>query len=358
MGRENYKALIILLCCWFVSCKKDKPDPVINTTPNSSGNVYIVCEGNYGASNDATLYAYEPLLDSVFGDIYAAANNQPLGNVFQSMRRIGDKLFLCVNNSNIVAVINANNWKLSGVINIPQPRYILPVSATKAYVSALYHNKVYLINTQTLKVTDTITLPGFSAEVMCLYYNNVFANSWDSSSGNKIFEINTNTNEVEHEITVAGYAPQEALLDKDQMLWVLAGYEPEKAGTLTRLDPSTGTILQSYYFPAAVYPLKPILNNTKDTLYFIEANYFGSNTNNGIFRMSIYDVALPSVPFIAARQYQYFYALGIDPISGNIYVGDPKGFVQKGSVYIYKPDGTQVKSFTVGVGPGHFYFDD
>ena len=142
------------------------------------------------------------------------------------------------------------------------------------------------------------------------------------------------------------------------MLWVLAGYEPERAGTLTRLDPSTGEILQSYHFPASAYPLKPVFNNTKDTLYFIEANYSGGTTNNGIYRMGINDAALPLAPFLQAEQYQYFYALGIDPLTGYVYVGDPKGFIQKGSVYILRPDGTKVTTFNVGVGPGHFYFDE
>jgi len=356
MGGKNYKTLIVFLCCCLPSCLKDKPPAVMNTIPGATGNIYIVCEGSYGSGN-ATLYAYQPTQDSVFGDLYMAANKQPLGDVFQSMQHIGDKLFLCINNSNKVVVLNAGNWVLDTTLNIPQPRYILPVSATVAYVSTLYSNQLYTINPQTMQVTGSITMPGLSPESMCLYYDNAFTGSWDTS-GNKIFEINTNTNQVTKAITVAGYAPQEVLLDKDQMLWVLAGDEPQRPGTLTRLDPSTGAILQSYYFPAAAYPLKPVFNKTKDTLYIIEANYSGSPVNNGVYRMGIYDTALPSVPFIQAVQNQYFYALGIDPITGYIYVGDPKGFVQKGSVYVYRPDGTLIHSFTVGLGPGHFYFDE
>jgi len=356
MGAKSYKTLIIVTCCLLASCLKDKPLAIVNTVPGATGNIYIVCEGRYGAG-DASLYAYEPAQDSVFGDIYMAVNKQPLGDVFQSMQHIGDKLFLCINNSGKIVVLNADNWMPAGTISIPQPRYILPINSTKAYVSTLYSNQVYIINPRTIQVTGSITIQGLSPEGMCPWYDNAFTGSWDSL-GNKIFEINTNTNQVANAITVAGYAPQEVMLDKDQMLWVLAGYEPQRAGTLTRLDPSTGAILQSYYFPAAAFPLKPVFNNTKDTLYIIEANYDGGTANNGIYRMSIYDTSLPSAPFVPAVQDQYFYALGIDPLSGYIYIGDPKGFNQRGSVYIYKPDGTLMKSFNVGVGPGHFYFDE
>ena len=357
MGGKNYKTLIIALCCFAASCKKDKPSAVNNSVPGATGNVYVVCEGNFG-NGDATLYAFSPTTDSVYGDLYALANGQPLGDVFQSMQHIGDKLFLCVNNSDKITVVNAANWKLAGVISIPKPRYILPVSTTKAYVSSLYDNKVYIVNTQTLQVTDTITLPYQNPEGMCLYNNNAFICTWDTA-GNSVYKIDITTDKLVQAIKISGYAPQEALVDKEQMLWVLAGDQyTGKTTTWTRLDPSTGEILMSYTFPANANTVRPVFNNTKDTLYFIEANQNSGTTDNGIYRMGIHDATLPAEPFVAAKQYQYFWALGIDPLSGNIYVGDPKGFIQKGSVYIYRPDASLVKSFNVGLGPGHFYFDE
>ena len=73
--------------------------------------------------------------------------------------------------------------------------------------------------------------------------------------------------------------------------------------------------------------------------------------------MDINAANLPTQPFIPSQSFQYFWALGIDERTGNIFVGDPKGFVQKGSVSVYQPDGTLVKTFKTGVGPGHFYFE-
>jgi len=357
MGGKSYKTVIVALCCCLASCVRDKPPAVINTVPGATGNVYIVCEGNYGSGN-ASLYAYEPVRDSVFGDIYMAVNKQPLGDVFQSMQHIGNQLFLCINNSNKIVVLHTANWAITGSISIPGPRYILPINATKAYVSTLYSNRVYIINPQTLQITDTITMPGQNPEGMCMYNNDAMICTWDTA-GNSVFKVDITTDKVAQSIKVAGYAPQEVLEDKEQTLWVLAGDQPEgKTGTLTRIDPSTGEILKSFQFPADADALKPVFNNTKDTLYFIEANYYGGTTNNGIYRMGINDEALPTQPFVSAKQYQYFWALGIDPLTGNVYIGDPKGFTQNGNVYIYQPGGTLLKSFSVGVGPGHFYFDE
>ncbi len=357
MGRKNYKAVIAVLCCWLAACVKDKPLPAINNAPAGNRNVYVVCEGNFG-NGDASLYLYEPVKDSVYGDLYKNANNQPLGDVFQSMIRIGGRFFLCINNSDKVVVIDTGTLKVVTTISISKPRYILPVSATKAYVSTLYSNKVYIINPQTYAITGTIELPCQNPEGMCLYNNYAIICSWDTAC-NTIFKVDIATDKIAQTIKVAGYAPQSVLLDKEQMLWVLAGNQSKgRAATWTRIDPSTGGILMSYQFPANADALKPVFNNTKDTLYFIEVNYYGGIANNGIYRMSINDVALPAQPFVPAKQYQYFWALGIDPVTGYIYTGDPKGFVQKGSVCIYRQDGVQVSSFNVGVGPGHFYFGE
>jgi YVTN family beta-propeller protein len=357
MGRKSYQALIFSFCCWFASCVKDKPATLNNANPGSSGNVYIVCEGNFGVG-DATLYAYEPKPDSVFGDLYNTVNHQLLGDVFQSMQRIGNKFFLCINNSDKVVVINASDRTLVGTISIKKPRYILDISPTKAYVSTLYSNKVYVIDPQKMQVTDSIALPDKNPEEMCIYNGNMVVATWDTA-GNNVYSIDITTNKVIQAYKLAGYAPQSVLIDKEQMLWVLSGNPTDhRPCALTRMDLSTGQILASYSFSTKVNAVRPVLNNTKDTLYFIEANQDGGTNDNGIYRMDIHSASLPTQPFVAAKQYQYFWALGIDPLTGNIYVGDPKGFIQKGSVYVYRPDGTQIKSFTVGLGPGHFYFDE
>jgi YVTN family beta-propeller protein len=356
MGRESYKALTFALFCLLAACVKDKPQGPDNNVPKDKRSVYIVCEGNFG-TGDGSLFLYAPLRDSVYGDLYKVANNQELGDVFQSMVRIGDEYFLCINNSDKVVVVNAADRKFVTAINIPKPRYILPVSATKTYISTLYSNRVFIINPQTKQVTGTIEMPGKNPEGMCLYNGDAIVCTWDTA-GNAIFKVDAVTDKVKQTITVAGYAPQEALLDKEQMLWVLSGNKSKgKTAAWTRVDPSTGLILKSYLFPKDADVIKPVFNSTRDTIYFIEVNYSGGASNNGIFRMGIYEAALPEQAFIAAKQYQYFWALGIEPATGYIYAGDARGFIQKGGVSIHRPDGSTVTSFNVGVGPGHFYFD-
>ena len=356
MGRKGNQAIILLLCL-LVSCTKDKPTGRTNTVSSSQSGVYVICEGQYPRP-DASLYLYKPASDSVFGDLYMGANGRPLGEVFESMAHIGNYFFLAVNNSNKVVVVTADGAKEVATISIPQPRYILPVDASRAYVSSLYSNKVFIINTQTFAITDSITLPSINSEGMCLVDNNAFIACWDTAS-QYIYKVDITTNHITQNIRVAGYAPSAIVADKNNLLWVMAGNQSyNKIPTLTHIDPSTGDMLGSFTFSAAVNPIKPAFNPAKDTLYFIEAAFSGGSANNGIFRIGINESSLPAHPFIVATANQYYWGLGIDPTSGLIYVGDPKGFNQSGSVSVYHADGSLKTSFAVGVGPGAFSFDN
>jgi len=140
-------------------------------------------------------------------------------------------------------------------------------------------------------------------------------------------------------------------------LWVLSGNQAKgKPSSLTKLDPSTGAVLARLDFPAGAEPIKLTINWKKDTLYYIGVNYYGSTVNNGIYKMGVEEANLPDAPFIAASPLQYFWALGIDPQTSNVYVGDPKRFDQAGVVDIYSPGGVKLNTFKVGVGPGSFLF--
>lgn len=361
MGRKNYKAVglwFALALLLFSACKKDKPDTG-KAGGNITGNkVYVTCEGSLGNGNSA-LSLIQLNSGDISEDIFKSANNGgTLGDVFQSMELIGDRFFLCVNNSDKIVIIDKNNHQQVGTINVPRPRYILQVNPEKAYVSTIFSDKVYIINPQTLAVTGSVTMPYQNPEGMLLHNGAAYIATWDTA-GNKIYKVNTATDKIEQEIPVAGYAPHAVLEDVNGNLWVLSGNVYKgKAAALTCIDPANGNIIKSFLFPPKADPIRPVFNNTKNVLYFIEVNYNGGTEYNGIYRMNINDASLPAVPLIPAQQFQYYWALGIAPQDGKIYVGDPKGFVQKGAVYVYDTDGKQVDKFDVSLGPGHFFFDN
>ncbi len=358
MGRTRYKALglAIVSSIWLAACVKDKPaTPTTDGANTATHKVYVVCEGSLGNGN-SSLGLYDMATEKVYDDVYKAANSMELGDVFQSITEIDGRLFLCINNSDKILIIDKNDHTLLSTLAIPKPRYILPISSTKAYVSTLFSNKVYIINPQTLTQTGLIEAPALNPEGMLMHNGSAYVCCWDTAS-DKVFKINPATDKIEQEITVAGRAPQEILEDKDHNLWVLSGNQHKrKTSVLTCIDGTNDLRIKSYLFADKADPIKPVFNTEKDALYFIEVNYNGSTEHNGIFKMQIYDDALPQQPLIPAKEYQYYWALGIEPASEYIYVGDPKGFVQKGTVSVYDANGTFVKQWNTGAGPGHFYF--
>jgi DNA-binding beta-propeller fold protein YncE len=361
MCRENSKTInyLLVLLIFLASCVKDKPvKPGTNTPPvyTNAKNLYVVCEGSLGNGNSA-LTLYRPATDSVYDDVYFSANAQGMGDVFQSMTRIDNKLFLCVNNSDKILVVDRYTWKLLQTIPVSKPRYVVAINSTKAYVSSLYGNQLTIINPNSMEVTGTVTMPGQNPEGMLYYKEKLYVTLWDTGI-NKLYAVDPVTDLVSTVETLEGSAPKEVLADKEGKLWVLGGnIQKNKKATLTRIDPITRQKIAGYSFPTDADPLRLTLSSTGNQLYFIEVNYTGGNAYNGVYKMGVNDAALPTAALIQAQNLQYFWGLGIDPENGDIYVGDPKGFTQQGTVYIYSENGQLKKDFDCAVGPGHFYFD-
>ncbi|NCX96450.1 MAG: hypothetical protein EBX41_08585 [Chitinophagia bacterium] len=337
-------------------CVKDKPSPTPNTLPGSNVGTYIICEGQY-PSGSGSLYVYQEGKDSVFGDVYAAANGVAAGYVFQSMTRIGGYYYLCFNNSGEVVVIDKTTYRIVKKIPLPYPRYVTAINDTLAGITTLYSHKVYWLHLPDNTVCDSTLLPGLNPEHIATITDGIYITCWDTAVA-CVYRYSMLDKSRYTTLKLAERAPHNITIDKEQMLWVLAGNQPQGVtATLTRLDPSTGNILYTYTFPPEAEPIKLTINATKDTLYYIEANYYGGSSNNGIYRMGINEKHLPNTPLIPAKPNQYYWALGINPANGNIYTGNPKDFNQRGEVVIYNTAGVLIKSFPVGLGPSWFCFE-
>ncbi|MEZ5010241.1 MAG: hypothetical protein R2744_00675 [Bacteroidales bacterium] len=83
-------------------------------------------------------------------------------------------------------------------------------------------------------------------------------------------------------------------------------------------------------------------------LYFI---------NGDIYRMSTGDITLPPDPFIEAGD-RNFYRLGFDPNTRTLVVSDVVDYMQRGYLYGYDSEATEIFSCRAGIIPGSFCFID
>ncbi|PSK92766.1 YncE family protein [Taibaiella chishuiensis] len=353
---QNSRLVAVALLCLLAACVKDKPDTTSPPPAGEGRQVYIADEGAMGNGN-ASLTVYNIDQGTVSNNVYAQANGgQALGDVLQSMTLLDGNLYLAVNNSDKITIVSQKDFRQTGSIAVPKPRYMLPVSEDKMYVSSLFYAQINIVNPKTMQVTGKIATDYKNTEGMTLLNGKVYACNWDTACS-YLYEIDPIGDTITHRIPLAGRAPQQVTVDRDQKLWVLAGnVYKKKTASLTQIDPATRSILKSFVFPDQADVMKPVFNPTKDTLYYLGVNYSGGTAYNGLYRMPISATTLPAQQFIAAQPLQYYWGLGIDPVTGFIYLGDPKGFLQKGSVTIYRQDGSQVNRFDTDLGPGYFLF--
>ena len=339
---------IILLTFIFWSCKKDVP-PVketFNGNISTQERVFICNEGNF-QFNNASISLYDPQTGNVIDDIYKPNNNnQSIGDVCQSLYLFNQKIYAVLNNSSKIVILNESDYKKTGQItNLTSPRYFLPISNSTAYVSDLYANTISIVDLNSLTKTGSIPCSGWTEE-MVVSFGKVFV---CNLTKNYVYVIQTSTNQITDSINV-GYGSTSIVKGKNEKLWVACTGDSLKNSLpkLVCINPVSNQIEKSFSFPFySQSPSQLKINGSGDQLYFL---------NKNIYKMSINATSLPQQAFINSGN-KLFYALGIHPKNENIYVSDAIDYVQRGKVLIYNQSGSLQSSFSAGIVPGNIVFD-
>jgi YVTN family beta-propeller protein len=306
---------------------------------------FIINEGNFTWGN-GSLSFYSTDSAKIYNDIFFNLNERPLGDVPNSMTIYKDNAYIVVNNSGKIEVVEKNSVKSTGTITgLISPRIIKVVSDKKAYVTSLYSDSVAIVNLSDNTVTDYINIRR-SSEAIELSGNKAFIANW--SGGNEIVVINTLTNKVVDSIIVAK-EPESMVTDKNGKLWVLCtgGYQNKEFPELIRINTAANEIEKRFVLgDKFVFPSNLQINGQKDILFWLD---------NGIKKMGIYENVLPASVFIPHKR-NYFYKMGVDPVSGEIFVTDAGDYRHNGFVFRYNLTGAAVDSVTAGIIPGSFCF--
>ncbi len=346
------RKILSLLTLWvgllFFSTSCD--DTIQKPTLSKGKGIFILNQGNFSWSN-ASLSLYHPDSMTVQNNVFYLTNDAPLGDVAQSMSILGNKIFIILNASHKIYVMDAESFDYVGKItSLNSPRYLTIVNDTLGFVSDLYATSLQMINPRTFDLTGEIDL-GHSSEQMLLRDSFLYVLAWSYDS--LLIKINVNTQEITDSLVV-GFQPNSMVMDKNRQLWILSdgGYEGipggQKHPKLVCVNPDSMQIHKELIFAdMSDSPIQLQINSSGETLYFL---------NKHAYRLPITAVSLPSEPFLVANG-RNFYSLGINPLNEEIYLGDALGYVQPGVVYRYSPEGMPIDSFTTGIIPGAIYFD-
>jgi DNA-binding beta-propeller fold protein YncE len=332
-------ALITIYSCDPARRKGEDPLPTKGTKPAELA--FICNEGNFQFGN-ASLTIYDFANDILVQDAFNSANNRPLGDVLQSLFIKNNELFLVVNNSQRIEVIDLKTQKLLRTYSgFHSPRNITLKAGNLAYVSEYYKDEIKLIDLSTGTIEKNITVPGWHDE-MLLHGNKLFVTT---TNRNKLYVVNTTTDELTDsiELRAGGHA---IVLDQTNKIWVLCGGASTSGrAAIYCINPNNNIIEKTIELPNNDAS-RLVINAVGSELYYI---------NEHIYKLPIQANNAPSTPFIQSNNNR-FYALAFNPFRNELWAADAVDYVQRSTIMRFNNNGEQIGGFRSGINSGFISF--
>ena len=340
-------------------CGPDVPDNPPDVTVGQG--VMILNEGNFTYAN-STLSFYDPEADTVSNYLFYRANGSPIGDTGQSLCAMDGKLYIVVNGSGYIYKVDAkticcDTTKPYILADLASPRYMIPISHDKAYVSDLMSKQMWIINPQTMSLMGSIEM-GKPTETMVQVGSEVYVANWSRFYANDIQNNSVQVVDARNDIKVAeievGYEPKGMVVDKNGTVWVMCEGDAndfDVPSTLWKIDSHTrvSSLVKTFERRASSLAVDP----TGSILYYCHT--CSDFTNTELRRMYVDNPSYED-DFCIPSEGRTFYTIAVDPRNGELYVPDAKNYVMNGTVYRYTSDGLLLSSFDAGISPGFFLF--
>lgn len=327
----------------FSSCIKENVDSGSFLTGNG---VFVINEGNFmGGNGSLSFYSYDSA--KIYNDLFLNVNGRPLGDVPNSMAISGERIYIVVNNSGKIEVVDKNTLEsVKTITGLKAPRQISIISSSKAYVSSMYSDSVTVLDLSDNSISGYINLRRTS-EAISVLRNRAYIANW--IGGKEVIVINTDNNTVIDSIEVA-VEPESMVIDKDKTLWVLCngGWMRENFAQLIAISTSTNDIEKKLIFPSKLSsPSCLQIDGTGSTLYYLES---------GVRKMKTDASFVSSSAAFITETGHYFYKMAVNPLNGDVLVTDAVDYQQKGHLLIYNSNGTLKSDERTDIIPGMMYF--
>ncbi len=327
----------MILCALF-ACKKEKPE--LSNYYCNTGSMFVLNEGAFGSAN-ASVDFYNTQTDTIIENVFNLQTEGFLGDVAQSIQKVDDRIYIVVNNSSTIKCIDACSFELIGEITgLNSPRYLLPITTSKAYVSDLFNTTLSIVNLQTFTVDSVIPI-GSNSEHMLLKDKTAYVSAPDN---HKIYLLDVNSDQITDSISTLPY-PSYLAFDNTQNIWVFCAgttWPSTVNGGMQAYNLNDLTLSFSEELPPS-YPAKMAFNDDFSALYF---------THNGVEKLSLSSENID--PFISASEFMFLY--GLDVHQNHVYLTDAKDFNSQGEVVVFDENKTKVSSFKTGIAPNSFVF--
>lgn len=342
----NYKLTITLLVIIVAfSCKKE--DPELPPTQEVFENGLLVLNEGLFQQNNASLSWVNLETGGTNEQVFLSINNRPLGDTGNDMAIYGGKLYIIVNASSTIEVLDAKTLKSITQIQLQfngqdqQPRQII-FHDDKAYITS-FDGYVNVLDTTSLSITDRIVV-GQNPEGIAISNNSIYVSN---SGGLNYPDVDSTVFRIDitsHSITdtfVVGNNPGDVICDNQGDVYVV------KRGDYSQNDPSE---------------LVRISNNSVVTNLGVAASFLSKHAekicisyydyNNGNGNVSIFDMMTETIidnNILSGEQPQTLY--GSIQTNDQLYVQDAMNFTNSGYIFQYSSAGNFQTSYSVGLNP-------
>lgn len=346
----NLKTLLIaaIAVLTISSCSKDEEYVPL---PEVRSGFYILNEGGFN-SNNASLSYYNLENGSVVNGFFAQKNGRGLGDTGNDIQIYGSKMYIVVNASNTVEVVDAKTVKSIKQISFVdadkkigrQPRSIV-FNKNKAFVSS-FDGTVAVIDTASLNIEKYITV-GRSPDGMAIANNKIYvANSGGLDYPNydktvSVIDLNTLTETKKIEVVLN---PGAVTATADGRIYVKSGgnYADIKP-SLTIIDSKTDMVKSSKEFSGGAMTI------VGDKAYFLKAK--------GIIEYDLKTDAITKENVITdGTEIKISYGLNYDKVNEQFLVCDAQSYSGTGVVMCFSKEGKLLYKVDAGVLPNNVVF--
>lgn len=343
---------IIVSLVLFSACE----NPTIEPKGSYEAGVFTINEGVFGQTS-GTISHYNRNNQETKAKIFKQVNNRDLGDVVQSMYFHEKEAYIVVNNSNKIEVADANTFEEKAqILNLRLPRYFMPISSTKAYVTEWgtdgLTGTIAVLDLTTKTIVNRIAVEKGPERMLFKNGKVYITHVGGFGDSNRITIINSVDDQIETTLTVLD-KPSACVEDVDGNIWVACSGKVvyltyptidvanSTESGLIKIDPTTQTVVSTKSFGKGNVARDLIINQAKTELYY---------TRSGKVWKYIIATGIEEALFSGS-----FYGLGYDPNTNYIYAATASG-VNSATIQRYQTNGTLVDSYVAGTFANGFVF--
>ncbi|MBW6490420.1 MAG: YncE family protein [Lentimicrobium sp.] len=340
------------------SCKKEPSTPEINpadSTIRTTG-IFVLNEGVFNANN-ASLTRFSFSDSTAETDYFFNKNGRKLGDTGSDLGIYGSKMYIVVNVSSQVEVVDA--LTCLSLKQIPMFDGNKPRQPRKI---AFYGNHAFVCNFDgTVAVIDTTKLEtvkfiqgGRNPDGITAAYGKI----WVTNSGGLGFPDYDNTVSVIDPITLSeikklesGINPYTIHPDNHGNIFLIArGNYGDIKSRLQVMDATSGEMKHTFTDFEA---LNFIISGDSAFVY----NYNWNAGTSSIRVINTVTLEVANNAFISdGTVIESVYGIAADPFTGIIYITDAGNFTGRGKVHAFSKSGKKLYSFDAGINPSGIVF--